>query len=334
MTPWTAWASQPHYADHLAPIWLALDPDERGRFHVAGSRVRRHVVERLGIDPSEVVGGVPRPQGGQVLVASQGDAYRVRRRACALVEHGAGQAYDIEHGAYSGGPGRDNVVLFLCPNEVSADRNRERYPEAAAEVVGSARLDALRARAAQITVRPSGTAMSFHWACPLSPEAGWALDHYRNELPAVKAHFGDRFVGHGHPRYPGFFAQLWRDLGVLHAPWFPDLLRLAYVYVCDNSSSMYEWAALGRPVVVLNSPAYRRDIDLWPRFWRCADVGVQVDEPEALVDAMSLAAADPPAVARRRAEVAAEVFPHQDGRAAERSVGALRRISHALRSAS
>jgi hypothetical protein len=53
-----------------------------------------------------------------------------------------------------------------------------------------------------------------------------------------------------------------------------EVQRRAAVYVCDNSSSMYEFAATGRPVVVLDLPegrikgiGYRRNINHGLRFW-------------------------------------------------------------------
>jgi CDP-glycerol glycerophosphotransferase (TagB/SpsB family) len=119
------------------------------------------------------------------------------------------------------------------------------------------------------------------------------------------------------------FAGLWRQLGIEHVTLFDAVAARADLYVCDNSSTLYEFAALGRPVVVLNSPAYRRDLDLWPRFWRCADVGVQVDRPDDLEVAIHLALDDPPAIAARRRAVVDEVYPLLDGRAAQRSAEAI-----------
>lgn len=329
MSSFDAVASQSAYADHLAPLWRALEPEERGRFHAWG-QTATHCRERLGLKTTP---GLPAARGGWLLCASQGDARRRPARRVALLEHGAGQAYDVPHGAYSGGPGRDNCSLFLCPNEVVAQRNRAAYPDALVEVVGSPRLDALIAKAQGdgSAVPMPAVALSFHWACGYStevPEAGMALEHFRSALPGLAR--SRELVGHGHPRYRGHFAALWRELRIPDVPWFEDLLERAWLYVCDNSSTLYEWAALGRPVVVLNSPAYRRDLEAWPRFWACADVGVQCDEPGELPAAIERALEDSPAVAERRRQVVEEVFPLRGGSAA-RAVHALREAADALR---
>lgn len=256
----------------------------------------------------------------------------------ALVEHGAGQAYEQPDPSYSGGPQRDAAVLFLCPNEVSAARNRATYPNVPAEVVGSPRVDWLIERSRDAPVDTHGqptVALSFHWKGPLGvpAEARWALPHYESSLHVVIQALqrrGVEVIGHGHPRMHSHFAGLWRRLGIEHVPRFDDVTARAGVYVCDNSSTLYEFAALGRPVVVLNSPAYRRELNLWPRFWACADVGVQVDRPEDLEVAVQLAIEDPPAVAARRARAVAEVYPLRDGQAAQRSVEAILRVADSV----
>jgi hypothetical protein len=336
-SPVDFYSSQIHYQDHLLPIWDALGGDA-GIWHVPTARQTAALVAR-GVGVARTGIGRPRGRDRPVVVASGGDA-RGMRTPTVLVEHGAGQAYDVDHPSYSGGSKRDGVAVFLCPNEVVADRNAIRYPEATVAMVGSPRVDALRSAAGSphddggitgTSVRPQcrGTgpvavALSFHWDCrTVAPEAGWALPHFREALPEVVRKYHS--VGHGHPRFATFFHRLWAELGVAHVVEFVDLIPQAWVYVCDNSSSMYEWAAIDRPVVVLNSPTYRREVEMWPRFWACADVGIQVDEPGDLAGAVWRAATDEPAIADRRREVVAEIYPMQDGYAAERSAEAIRR---------
>lgn len=336
------YASLPHYADHLLPVWEALD---RPPFHCR-PKLTHHLTGR----------GVPvagiRPASGLVVVAGACDVAAMRDRPTVLVEHGAGQAYDVDDPGYSGGPGRDGVVLFLCPNETSATRNRAAYPHAAVEVVGSPRVEALRSVAGtspdgrgEATGRPPSrqrradgppaVALSFHFDSPMGrrvPEAGSALRHYERGLRAAVLAMRERgieVIGHGHPRGEPTFRNLWRRLGVEHMADFAEVVRFADVYACDNSSTLYEAAAVGIPVVVMNAPWYRRDVDLWPRFWACADVGVQVEAPEYLALGAQLAIADPPAVARRRGECVAEVFPLVEG-SARRSADAVLRAAALL----
>ena len=73
---------------------------------------------------------------------------------------------------------------------------------------------------------------------------------------------------------------------------FEDVVRRADLYIADNTSTLFEFAALDRPVIVLNAPWYRRGVEHGLRFWEFADVGVQVDDPESLVDAIGRALED------------------------------------------
>jgi UDP-N-acetylglucosamine:LPS N-acetylglucosamine transferase len=94
------------------------------------------------------------------------------------------------------------------------------------------------------------------------------------------------------------------------------------VYVCDNSSTIYEFAATGRPVVVLNGPHYRRDVHHGLRFWDAADVGIQVDHPRDLPDAIEEALRDPEPRRRAREAALGIVYAHRTG-AAQRAAAAL-----------
>jgi hypothetical protein len=47
---------------------------------------------------------------------------------------------------------------------------------------------------------------------------------------------------------------------------------------------MWEAAALGIPVVVVNASWYRRDIDHGLRFWEYSDIGPNVDHPADLAE--------------------------------------------------
>jgi len=301
------------------PIWEALPEDLRGEFFCnarSGWVLRGH-----GIRPRV---GHPGRGTRLVVVAGHTDIQLSRRRRHVLVEHGAGQSYGDGHPGYSGGHDRDSVVLFLCPNEVVAERNRQAYPATPSEVVGSPRVEALCAIERIRPGRPT-VALSFHWPCRLSRECGWALPHYEHELPVVVEGLrarGIEVIGHGHPRARQHFAALWRTLGVEHVVDFDDVVAQADVYVADNSSTLFEWAALDRPVVVLNAPWYRRDLELWPRFWACAGVGLQVEHPHQLLEDILRAAGDPYELRVARLRAVSEVFPMVEG-SAERAAHAI-----------
>jgi UDP-N-acetylglucosamine:LPS N-acetylglucosamine transferase len=60
---------------------------------------------------------------------------------------------------------------------------------------------------------------------------------------------------------------------------FSEVLKRADLYACDNSSSLFEFAATGRPVMVLNPPFYRKTVHHGLRFWDAATVGISCDQP-------------------------------------------------------
>lgn len=142
-----AYASLPHYWQHIAPVFDALPPDLRGTVWAPrqGCHWGRSLTTRPRRDP-----------WGPVLVASYADAKRMAGRRLVYVEHGAGQSYvGIDNGSYAGGSGLGDVVLFLCPSESVAERWRAAYPDATAAVVGCPRLDVFH-RAMPIGITPTG----------------------------------------------------------------------------------------------------------------------------------------------------------------------------------
>jgi len=317
-----ALASERHFVDHLAPVWLAMPDELRGRFLVADRTLVRHAAGR-GIE------AVPATRtSNPMLVASYGDQKRGRRlgaRTFISMEHGAGQSYggdarSARHGSYAGGRDRDDTALFLAPNEQAASRWRVAYPTAQVSVIGSPRLDSLPTR------EPGPgpvVALGFHWPCAIAPEARTAFPHFRGVLPALARRFA--VLGHGHPRFMARLAPFYRSAGIEPVEDFDDVLRRADLYVCDNSSTLFEFAATGRPVVVLNAPWYRRDVEHGLRFWDAATVGLQVDDPADLAGTIEAALGDPPWQRAERERVIASVYakpPHGAARAAGDAIAA------------
>ncbi|HEY8953659.1 MAG TPA: hypothetical protein VIP78_14010, partial [Candidatus Dormibacteraeota bacterium] len=255
----------------------------------------------------------PRTDGEPLLVASYGDIKVGRRLGYgpfAFIEHGAGQSYagdprwvnQLISGSYAGGPDRDDVELFMVPNSHAADRWRAAYPDARVELVGCPKLDALPRR--ELAPGPV-VAISFHFQAPMSlgPEAQTALGEYLPVLADLAARF--MTIGHAHPKadWPARMERIYRKAGIPFVANFDDVCRQADVYVCDNSSTIFEFASTGRPVVVLNSKFYRRDIHHGLRYWEAATVGMQVDRPEDLIAIVEAALGDP--VSQQQAREAA-----------------------------
>lgn len=243
-----AYASNRHYADHIRPIWNQLP--NRGTWWDAQPK-----------------------SDGPFLVASGHDLRKIWPRPAILIEHGAGQTY-VGGGArqgYAGGPGRGNVVLFVCPNERVAALNKKAYPQART-VVAAPRVEQLT----KIVREPEKPAVSFHWDCRVSPEARTAWPHYQTLDLDV--------LGHGHPRQWGQFRRWWQTKQVEPVESFEDVIRRASAYAVDNSSTLYEAAACGIPTVAMNAPWYRRDVHHGLRFWDLT--GRMVDHPDELEEAL------------------------------------------------
>lgn len=316
------YASLPHYWAHLKPIWEALPPDVRGG-----------VYSPRATNPWG--GRVPArwPADRPVMVAGFSDYQRVAPRPVVYVEHGAGQTYggDVRSAgnpSYSGGSHLTRVRLFICPGEAVAARWRNAYSSALVAAVGDPTLDADLSRARD-TPATSTVAVTFHWDCGLVPEtrSGWA--HYARGIPEFVAQAraeGWRVLGHGHPRMWRTLGPWWQRLGVEAVRDLEVVRAGAQVLVADNTSAMWEWCALDRPVVVMDAPWYRPHVHHGLRFWEHSDVGPRVGDPEDLLEALRIAAADPPHLRANRAAAARAVYAHTDGRAAERAAAAVVRL--------
>ena len=329
-----AYASLAHYLRHLAPVWSALDPELRGHFYVR--RGLGGLARSLGVAAQDPPRARRRGPTGPLLVAGWADGrHHARSRPLALVEHGAGQSYaDVADPSYAGGGGWRPGTLFLTPREEVADRWRARYrDEATAAVVGSPYLDLVAAAsvAPPGSHRSTAVAVTFHWRSVACPEARSSVDYW---WPAVEALVGSgvEVIGHAHPRIASELEAAWGRLGV---PFIGDpfeLVRHAGVLVGDNTSALYEWAALDRPVVVLDAPHYRRDVEHGLRFWAEADVGVRIGDgaPASLAGAIERAREDPPEVAERRRAIVERVYPIR-GDAAERAAAAIETWASTIR---
>jgi len=292
------YASEVHFADHLLPLYRALPPERQGPFIMPGEPVKGRYMHR------------------SVVVAGYGDLKNSRRwfpmARRALLQHGSGQSYwgttrGRGHPSYSGGADHYDVSLFLCPNEFSASKWRQVYPKANVAVVGSPKVSTLPTTApAEPTV-----AVSFHWQCGLLEETKSAYPAFRLAYQTLAERWP--VVGHAHPR-----AQRMVKPMALRAkvPWyeqFADVCAAASVYVCDNSSTLFEFAATGKPVVLLNAPGYRKDVDHGMRFWELATMGPQVDHIRDLAGAVEFALADPATQRAERERVVDLVYPVRAG---------------------
>lgn len=307
-------ATREHYVDHLLPLWRELAPEERGCFFVPPELYPRLVAQGVPVN-GEL-------QRDVVVAASWPDIRGARAQMKVLMEHGVGQTYHESNfnPHYAGAPGRGSVDLFLAPNQRVLDLNKKATPLSMHELVGSPRMD----RWFTTPGAPKDcVAISFHWRCRLVNECQSAFDHFKPAiLPLSKS---VRLVGHSHPTLWNEASGWYHRNGINHLRHFESIINLCSVYICDNSSTIYEFAALDRPVVVLNSPAYRRNLNHGLRFWEYADVGIQCNDPIDLVRCVDKAREDPPEVAERRREITEALFPVRDGTASARAAEAIRK---------
>lgn len=304
-------ATEPHFADHLRPVWTALPAARRGAF----------ITHRSSLTISD------RP----TVVGSFGDlnAARGHGRPIILMEHGAGQTYRkadgslMGHTSYAGGRNRAGVILLLTPGPAATSA----YVEAGTRVpivqVGVPKMDPWHAqeRVPDLTDPPT-IAVSFHWDCMVAPETRSAWARY---LPAfLDLHRqGWRILGHAHPRIARTLQPRYEAAGVEFAADFDTVLDRASVYACDNSSTMYEFASTGRPVVVLNHRIYRRDVHHGLRFWAGSRLGPHVDQPEDVRPAVRQALRNTYAARQARAASVAMAYAQTDGHAAQRAADAI-----------
>jgi hypothetical protein len=312
-------AREAHFVDNMAPVWAALPEDARGQF-VGTTGVARTRIRELGFSPHLAFNGK-----NAVMVASAGDLLTMRAQRApkvAMMEHGAGQSYggrqqSKDHSSYAGGRGRGRVGLFLHPGEHPANRDRRTYPRARVEVVGSPILEILPKR--------EGTpdrvvAVSFHFNAAVCSETRSALPW---AFPAVSRLPGQyKVLGHAHPRLYEAVERRYRHVGIEPVKDFFDVCRRADLYVCDNSSSLFMFAATGRPVVVLNPPWYSRKVNHGLRFWEASGVGVNCNDPALLAECIEEALEDTPEQQAKREAALDLVYAYRSG-SARRAADAL-----------
>jgi len=309
-------AGEVHFVDHLAAVWNALPEESRGVFAVREPAVAAKLIRRAATHGIGAVVGLP-SSDRPILTAAAGDlsaAVKARRTRLALMEHGAGQSYGgramaAKHPSYAGGDDRP-ASLFLHPGQHPAARDRVRYPGARIEVVGSPFLDTLPPREAG----PGPViAIAFHFDALIAPEAQPALPYYREALAELAKRY--TVLGHGHPRVIDRLASMYERMGIELVRDFRDVCRRADLFIADNTSAMFAFAATGRPVVVLNAPIYSRTVHHGLRFWEAASVGVQVDHQSRLGGAVDQALEDRPEQREARERALELVYAYRTGAA-------------------
>lgn len=302
-----AYASESHYRDHLTPITDLFVSKGTGK-----GRLIQYVDTPVGL-----------PAGSWVLVAGRRDARKAKQHRTILIEHGAGQHYGID----AGGPEtpHTNVELFIAPNQTVADRGKTLFPNAERVSIGSPHVEHLHGwRDSWIGERVP--VIAFHWDSTVAPEARSAFGHYQGILPRLADAFPD-MIGHCHPRQTNLIKPVYEKAGIVFDGDWVRLARRTSVLIVDNSSIMWEAAALDIPIVVLNAPHYRRDVNHGLRFWDHADVGSQVNDPDQLAEAITWTLQNPGTSKKARAAAAATVYAQPYPGATLRAIAAIQHVA-------
>ena len=316
-----------HFGPHLKPVWDALPVELKGNFFM----MRGHnidvpradkIIHRNSAGLLEQLKN--REQNNLILVAGYGDLSRLKERQypMILMEHGSGQRYICNHPSYSSGKGaKHNVMLFLSPNEYNAIGHRENYPTTPVEVIGCPKLDSWASKPKPQNKLPV-VCISFHWDGRIVPETRSTWDYYKDTLEELSQCKEFNLIGHGHPRIFGKVKKQYDKLGIPYYKTFNEVVEIADVYVCDNSSTIFEFAYLNRPVVVLNAPYYRRNVEHGLRFWEFSDIGFNCDYPKDLKDTILTAIYDDHLKEARRKEIIEQIYPYR-GYASQVAAGKL-----------
>ncbi len=300
------YASQRSYQEHLKPIWDALEPEERGVWS------ENHVVV-----PTWVTPGVP---ASTWIAASHRDSaalYRLQTQRVHM-EHGVGlQWYPTQQLRH---------LIFRCsiaaPNEFIAQRFRELKKKLRVVVIGTPKLDTL-------WQGEPGTAaaVSFHWSGVMR-QRPTSFDLWRDTVIELAEH--REVLGHAHPKIWKRAKRFYEDLGIEPVEHFADVCKRANLYLCDHSSTLYEWAALDRELILLRREGHREQIPQlsglgWDEF---QSIGPELKLGGSLLAALE-AAADPQYRAYRQ-EATDVLYPYR-GEATARAVALLREVEEEAR---
>ena len=311
-----------HFVDHLAPMWNNIKKDMKGTFYLPAHLEKyaiglglENITPLMPIGP----GGNPVnivPNGyGPIVTCAYGDLHQAYRqntiRPQILMEHGVGLSFPEYSPGYAGGSGiRAVVCLFLAPNEVIRAKTALTFPTAYQAVIGTPKMDKWVNQPKKKRTSPPTIAVAFHWdgASAICPEAGNAWKHYEKFLPTLNKHFD--VIGHGHPKIIETLAPKYRKMGFKVETNFEDVLRQADCYVNDSSSTLYEFSCVDRPVVIMNAPWFRKNVNFGIRWWDYTDIGPQCEDPNELVDKIKESLKEKHEYVATRHKAVEELYPH------------------------
>lgn len=286
------YASLWHYWDHLSPI-----KDKLTEFGVVCHDIsRKDLKKKSSFD-------------FPVITAGYGDLRKVYPyfKEIIYIEHGSGLTYDVNHPAYAGAKTyRDKVILRLLPNKFAYAKEIQSNPSLRCRIVGMPRLDKWHNFPFQKNEKLT-ICFSTHWDCGICSETRSCFNFYKKELRDIPSEF--KYLGHSHPRSQSKIKPFFANRGIEFVESFEDVIERADIYAIDNSSTLFEFAAVKGPVIVMNCRHYKKKHKHNPRFFSHSDIGVN-SEPGELNKAIYKAVEDSKEQRERREIGIAEIVPH------------------------
>lgn len=299
-------AKEKHFEAHLAPIAAKL--------------------EEAGLDVNWVRKAQKSTSNATfAVVAAAGDLVRANdaRRLVFFCEHGAGQTYlATRHSSYAGGTGRENVCAFVSPGPHVDRANKKYYPKVPSIKAGVPKLDHLHKKLSSAPAEPPAipkVCFSFHWDCEVCPETRSGFEHFKHAILKAKKTGEFDILVHCHPRAVSMCLPFYEQYKLNYIEDFDTVLKEADIYVCDNSSTIFEFASMGKPVVLLNPPWYRKHIYHGLRFWEYATIGEQAHDDEEVIQALRRSVHDTKEKRDSRLQMIRQVYHAIDGKAADRA---------------
>lgn len=311
---------QKNYLEHAMPTWLAMPDEMRGTIYIE-SKMAQHAKELYGDIPnvyvylsvSELKHHLATKNRYMVCFAYHNCVQLSNFRKMILAEHGCGLTYDYPNSQYAGWVRNydpQHMAHFLTTNKLLDQAHAQKNTGIPSTIVGMPVMDKYDKQKFKRNSKPV-IAISCHWDCDHIPETRSSFSFFKQAFVELSRHY--KVIGHAHPQYQKVMFPFWKKHGIEIVETFDEVLERADVYVCDNSSTIFQFAYVDKPVVLLNPPWYRTYFthSFNPRFWSHADIGVNVFDPYDLLPAIEKAVQDDSTQKKARKRAVEDVFANK-----------------------
>ncbi|MEN1760775.1 CDP-glycerol glycerophosphotransferase family protein [Anoxynatronum sibiricum] len=324
-----AWERQ--YFDHLLPVWEKIPDDRKGIFYMACSvnEIYKNIIEnkkmavksRQSIEEMVKEINLPNEKQNMLIMADNNAKYVGKIERCMVrLAHGCGQTFITNDPYYEL---MQKFSLILVPNEYAQNFFQNYFPEKSIEIVGCPKLDKWSRELKRSNGKPPHIVFSFHFDRDFVPETKTTWPYYKEKVFELSKSLDWKVSVHGHPKIYDQISLECQEEGINTIMHFEEVIETADLYVCDYSSTIYEFAYTGRPVVLLNAPWYRRDVEHGIRFWEFSNVGINCDEPADLKSCIEQALIDRMEIQVDREKAVKKVYSFIDGSASEKAATAI-----------